>query len=71
MNLGAIDSWHKTKVGHLTFGLAELLFAYIFASLAIDSGSLIEYAAALILIAGALQNIVKVFIPSKNERKRR
>jgi hypothetical protein len=48
--------------------LAELLFAYLFASLAIDSGSLIEYAAALILIAGAIQNLVKIFIPSKNEQ---
>jgi hypothetical protein len=67
----AIDRWHKTKVGHLTFGLAELLFAYLFISLAIDSGSLFEYLVAIILFAGAIQNFVRIFIMPKNERQRR
>jgi hypothetical protein len=61
MNLQAIDKWHKTKTGHLTFGLVELLLAYAFASLAIDSGRLLEYAVTFILFAGAIHNFVSIF----------
>jgi hypothetical protein len=68
MDLQAIDKWHKTKLGHLTFGLAELLLAYLFASLAIDSGSLLEYTVTIILFVGSIQNFVKVFRQPKNER---
>jgi predicted acyltransferase len=55
----------------LIFGLAEIALAYLFASLAIDSGSLWEYAAAIILLAGGMQNLVKIFRASKHEHKRR
>jgi hypothetical protein len=61
MNLQAIDNWHKTKLGHLTFGITELLLAYLFASLAIDSGRLIEYAITIVLFIGAVQNFVRIF----------
>jgi hypothetical protein len=67
----AIDNWHKTKLGHLTFGIAELLLAYLFVSLSINSGSLFEYAITLILFAGAIQNFVEIIRSPKNERKRR
>jgi hypothetical protein len=73
MNMEAIDKWHKTKQGHLTFGLVELLLAYLFASLAIDSGSLMEYAVTL-FFAGAIQNFVRIFRPPKmsvNEDKQK
>jgi len=71
MDLQAIDNWHKTKLGHLTFGLVELLLAYLFVSLAINSGSLLEYAVTVILFAGAIQNFVGIFKTPKNDRKRR
>jgi hypothetical protein len=71
MDLQAIDNWHKTKVGHLTFGIAELLLAYLFASLSIDSGRLLEYAVTIVLFIGAIQNFVRIFKPVKNEHKRR
>jgi hypothetical protein len=71
MNLQALDNWHKTKLGNLTFGLVELLASYLFVSLAIDSGSLLEYTAALILFVGAIQNFVKLFRTPKNDSKRR
>jgi hypothetical protein len=67
----AIDNWHKTKLGHLTFGIAELLLAYLFVSLSINSGSLFEYAITLILFVGAIQNFVRIIRSPKNERKRR
>jgi F0F1-type ATP synthase membrane subunit a len=70
MNLQAIDKWHKTRVGHLTFGLFELLAVYLFASLAIDSGSLWQYAVTFLLFIGAIQNFVRVIRSSNHERAR-
>jgi hypothetical protein len=61
MNLQAIDKWHKTKLGNLFFALFELTVAYLFASLAIDSGSLWQYAVAILLFIGAIQNFVRIF----------
>jgi hypothetical protein len=60
-----IDKWHKTRTGHLTFGLAELALAYGFASWAIDSGSLWQYALAVIFLAGGLKNLVNIFVFKK------
>jgi transketolase len=70
MNVEAIDRWHKTKQGHLAFGLIELGLSYAFATLSIDSGNLIEYAATLLFFIGAIQNFIRIFITPKNERKR-
>jgi hypothetical protein len=61
MKLQAIDKWHKTKLGNLFFALFELTVAYLFASLAIDSGSLWQYAVAILLFIGAIQNFVRIF----------
>lgn len=58
--LNKIDAWHKTKPGHFVFGLAELAAAYGFASLAIDRGNLWWYLLTLVLLVGALQNLVKL-----------
>lgn len=56
-----IDRFHKTKKGRLSFGIAEILVAYLFLSLAINSGSLWQYAAAVILFIGAANNLVRAF----------
>ena len=55
-----LDKFHKTKPGYLVFGLVELGLAYLFASLAINSGSLWQWALALIFLVGTLQNLVKL-----------
>lgn len=65
--LNKLDTWHKTRQGYLTFGALELVLAYIFASWAIDSGNLIDYALAVILFVGALQNFVK-FVRFQSEK---
>ena len=39
--LQKLDKFHKTRPGHLVFGLVELLMAYGFASWAIDTGNLL------------------------------
>jgi hypothetical protein len=61
--MSAYDSWlawHKSKVGLLIFGLAELALAYVFASWAIDTGSLLDWFLAIVLLVGGLQNIVRL-----------
>ena len=55
-----LDLWHKTKLGTLAFGLAELALAYGFASLAIDRGNLLWYLLALVSLVGALQNLFRL-----------
>ncbi len=55
-----VQRWHKTKSGLICFGLAELLLAYVFASFAINNGSLWFYLVTLILVVGALQNLFKL-----------
>jgi hypothetical protein len=54
-----LHHWHSTKPGLLVAVLAELMVAYVFASLAIDHGNLIYYLLALILLIGSLQNLFK------------
>ncbi len=63
------SNWEKTLMsnGWFTFGLALvfMLIAYGFASLAINSGSLWQYALAIVFIVWALKEIarsVKVLI---------
>jgi hypothetical protein len=65
MDLKAIDKWHKTRTGHLTFGVAELAMAYGFASWAIDTGSLWQYALAVILLVGGVANLFRIAWPKK------
>ncbi len=65
MKLAAIDRWHKTRVGYLVFGLVELGLAYLFASLAINSGSLWQWALTVIFAAGFLHNLVLMVMVKK------
>lgn len=65
MNLQTIDKWHKTRLGHLVFGLVELGLAYLFASLAINSGSLWQWALTIILAAGFLRNLIQMMLVPK------
>lgn len=48
---GQMRTWGKTRAGSLILGLFALVLAYVFASLAIDSGSLLEYALTLFCLA--------------------
>ena len=59
MNLQQLDKFHKTRGGYAIFGLVELGLAYLFGSLAINSGSLWQWALAIIFVVGTLQNFFK------------
>ena len=58
----ALDKWHKTRAGLLTFALVELLLAYGAASWAIDSGNILLYIVTIVLVIGGLQNLIKLVI---------
>jgi hypothetical protein len=59
--INRLDRFHKTPKGYLAFGLIELVLAYTFASIAIDSANMWAYLAAIILTIGALRNLFSVF----------
>lgn len=54
----------QTMIGKpwLTFAvvIVELMLAYIFASLAINSGSLWQWGLGIVLVIGALRNLVNL-----------
>lgn len=60
MNLKQLDKFHKTKAAYAVFALVELALSYLFASLAVDSGNLWQWALAIVLFVGFAQNFVKL-----------
>jgi hypothetical protein len=54
-------AWQETKVGLVIIVLFDLLVTYGMASLAIDSGSLIEWFIALLFLALAIAQAGKLF----------
>lgn len=60
-----IDRFHKTRKGRIVFGLGELLVAYLFVSLAIESGSIWQYLIAILLVVGGINNLIRVFVAEK------
>lgn len=54
--LKRLDAFHKTGLGYLVFGLLELGLGYLAVLWATDSGSLIAWALAVVLLLGAIQN---------------
>ena len=58
MNLKQLDKFHRTRTGYLVFGLVELGLAYLFFSLAVNSGSLWQWTLTMILLVGVAQNAV-------------
>jgi hypothetical protein len=58
--LRTLHKWKQTRKGLLITAAFELILAYGFISRAIDSGNLWLYLLALILVAGVLQNLIKL-----------
>ena len=63
-----IAAFHRTSAGCIVFGLGELALAYVFASWAIDSGSLIDWFLAIVLLVGGVQNLIKLIVRQKHDR---
>ncbi len=56
-NLESYASWRRSLVGGITFAIIYVVLAYIFVSLAIDSGSLWQYLLAFASFIMGLQSI--------------
>jgi len=57
----AFVRWKHTKIGRLTWAIVTAVIAYMFVSLALDSGALWQWAVAALFIVDALYNIVQLF----------
>jgi hypothetical protein len=71
VNLKKLDAFHKTKAGYLVFGLVELALAYLFFRLAANSGSLWEWALALLFFIGVLQNFGRLVAQLAARKKKK
>jgi hypothetical protein len=56
-----INDFHATPLGYGTFAVVEFLLFYVIVSRAIDTGSLWQYALAIVLFVGVISNIVRLF----------
>jgi hypothetical protein len=70
MNFKKVDTFHRTRAGYLVFGLAELALAYLFFSLAVNSGSLWQWGLAIILFIGFLQNFGRLIGTLKHGKRK-
>ena len=59
--LAKLDKFHKTRVGHLVFGLIELGLAYLVLLKALNNGNLILWTLVMILFLGFVQNTIFIF----------
>jgi hypothetical protein len=65
MILRAADKFHKTRVGHLVFGLVELAIGLAVVNLAIPSGDWWEWLVVFVCFFGTLQNIGRMVVGAK------
>jgi hypothetical protein len=68
-----ISKWRETKPGLLTFIVIELGLVALFASWAIDSGSLLDYTIAFVALVNAAADLIRLgllFSERKEPRKR-
>jgi uncharacterized membrane protein HdeD (DUF308 family) len=55
-----IYNWRQTKKGSLTFGVLSLVLAYILLSFAIDTGSILQYLLAVVLVITGVQDLFRI-----------
>lgn len=53
----AFVRWKHTKIGRLTWTILAGAIAYVFGSMAIDSGSLMQWGLAILFLGDALYNL--------------
>lgn len=58
--LQKLNQFHKTTAGYAVFGLIELGLAALLATLAIDSGSLWQWALTVVFALGVVNNIIRL-----------
>ena len=53
----AFIRWRHTRIGRICWAVLAGIIAYVFASLAVDSGTLWQWALAVVFIVDALYNL--------------
>ncbi len=67
-----LHAWHQTKKGLASFAVVELLVAYIFLSIAIDTANLWSYTVGVLAAVGAIHNVLRIVgVRKKSAKKRR
>ena len=56
----AFIRWKHTKIGRLSWAIITGIIAYVFTSLAIDSGTLWQWALAILFTGDALYNLLQL-----------
>ncbi len=65
MNAKKLAHWPQNRVALTIHGLGALGFAYLFGSLAIDSGSLWQWVLAFVLLFNGLAHLIRAIIKHK------
>lgn len=65
MKILKLQTWSKTSAGMAVFGFIELALVILFASLAINSGSLWQWILVFVLLFAGLANIIRAIITHK------
>ena len=52
--------WYQTKQGYALLALLEFAAVYVLVSLAINSGSLLQWVSAIVLLVAGIQNLGKL-----------
>ena len=63
------DRWFENRGFKVAFGLVGLGLAYVFASLAIDTGSLLDYAITLLLLFVSVRELAAAVFRKKHDRQ--
>jgi hypothetical protein len=56
----AFVQWKHTKLGRLFWAIVTAVIAYVFASLALDSGALWQWGVAVLFTIDALYNLIQL-----------
>ena len=66
-SLNKFEALSQNRTFQAVFGVAALALAYVFVSWAIDSGSLLDYAIALLLVIMGVREISRALLKSKKK----
>lgn len=64
-----ISAWQQTTPGLITYIVLGTALAYLFGSMAIHTGSLLDYVLTFLLVVMVIQSVVALIAQSKKGKK--